>query len=97
MVKIERRGLEIWETSPRRINATTAGTCRVCIVDEHLSEGRFEEDYAALFTAAPDMLVALKAQVAAHELLCRAANLDEQAHIDGTAQARAAIAKAETV
>jgi hypothetical protein len=34
---------------------------------------------------------ALCVQIEAHRLLCKAAGLDEQAHLDGTAQARAAL------
>lgn len=51
------------------------------------------EANARLIAAAPDLLEALKAQIEAHRLLCEAAGLDQQAHLDGTAQARAALSQ----
>lgn len=55
-----------------------------------------DADFIGRSCNAHDELVrCLRAQVEAHRLLCRAAGLDEQAHLDGTARARAVLATLE--
>jgi hypothetical protein len=64
----------------------------------HAADGSIR-NVRPLYTAppkAPDagLVEALRAQIDAHRMLCEAAGLDEQAHLDGTAQARAALSRA---
>lgn len=40
-------GLEVWATKPVRFNLVSSGTPRICLVDNHHSESRFEIANAA--------------------------------------------------
>lgn len=76
-------------------HVVTADGGRICFMAHSGKRDNAKHEAALwLIVAAPDLYEALEAQIAAHKLLCAAAGLDAQAHLDGTAQARNALARA---
>jgi hypothetical protein len=79
-------GNYLWEVAGKTPRGKDRVICRPAGSDRQAN--------ARLIAAAPDLLAALHEQVLVNRMLMHDAGLDEQAILDGTAQARAAILKA---